>query len=140
MTANVLLILFLPLLALMAGVTVWLRLSARRIDRMMADAANDKVKLGRPVPLTTKNSISGMQGSVSRRTLIQQEPETTVTLTKTGAPLNLATQREDAGQHKLVFGQDEMSERLLSAHEGARKLKKSKPKTYTKRNFPARQG
>jgi hypothetical protein len=42
MTSDVLLILFLPFLAVLVAATVWLRLSARRIDRLQAEAAAEK--------------------------------------------------------------------------------------------------
>lgn len=44
MTSDALLIVFLPFLVVMAAATVWLRLSARRIDRMLAEAEAEKAR------------------------------------------------------------------------------------------------
>jgi len=135
MTSDVLLILFVPFLLVMAAVTVWLRLSARRIDRLQAEAAVEKAAATSVQTAEAATADRWEEGFRKVRASWQVTPEAmigeAIALTEKRNPNPASKADKDIYRHRSSG----MFVKQASARPSGQRAK-----VYTKRPLKERQG
>lgn len=135
MTSDVLLILFMPFLAVLVAATVWLRLSARRIDRMQTEAAVEKAAAFAVLPAEAPVAFQGEDGFQKARANWAVTPEASM-----GDAIALAETHQPASASRADRDIYRVRSSGLSAKQTGGRTSGQRAKVYTKRPAKERQG
>lgn len=135
MTSDVLLIVFLPFLAVLAAATVWLRLSARRIDRMLAEAAAEKAAASSVQTAEAATADRWEEGFRKVRASWQKTPEAMM-----GEAIALAETRNPNPASKADKDVQRLRSSGMFIKQAGARPSGQRAKVYTKRPMKERQG